>query len=455
MGELCAVVFPGQGAYVPGILSSLATTEPLVEELLAEIDRAALRADRSAVSRLLLDPDSPTLSNLVERSPRDLHVAIFAAEIVLFRVLTERHELRPDILLGHSFGELVALTAAGVYDLEQGLALVTARDDAFAARPPVPGGMVAIGMSAARTAHLLGALAEWEVSVAADNSPRQCVISGPALPLQRVRKAAEAIGVSATELRVPYPFHSRGLASVADDFTARASALTARPARHLIYSAILGRVLDTTDAVAELVAAHLVRPTRFADAVRTLHADGVQVFVECGARGVLADLVSATVPGATVIAPLRRLSGADEITEALRGVRPGDAGATVPRQRRADADDVPSGHAEPPRTIGDRPDASAPEPLDRAAVIATLQEMYAEALGYPADVLTEDADLEADLGVDSIKQTELFAQAVTHYGRRLPAEGSRLTSYTTLDALAELLSTLPEAEAAKAPEASR
>ncbi|WP_405720271.1 acyl carrier protein [Streptomyces sp. NBC_00046] len=64
-------------------------------------------------------------------------------------------------------------------------------------------------------------------------------------------------------------------------------------------------------------------------------------------------------------------------------------------------------------------------------------------MGYPPEVLTGHADLEADLGVDSIKQTELFARAAEHFGRTLPADGSRLTSYTTLDSLAGLLRTLP------------
>ncbi|MEW1722051.1 acyltransferase domain-containing protein [Streptomyces sp. NPDC093109] len=454
MSERCAVLFPGQGAYAPGILSSIAETEPLVEELLGDIDRSAARLGRSAVSRLLLDQEAPTLDDLVERSPEDLHLAIFALETVFFRLLTERFALRPDVLLGHSFGELVALTAAGVYDLDQGLALVAARDDAFAACPPPAGGMVAIGMSATRTARLLGALAEWEVAVAADNSPRQCVVSGPALPLLRVRKAAEAIGVSATELRVPYPFHSRGLAAVSVDFAERASALAVRPARRPVHSAILGRVLDSTDDVADLVAAHLVRPTRFADAVRALHADGVDVFVECGARGVLTDLVSATVPGVTAIAPLRRRAGADSIARALRGPRTDGPDAAVARPRPPVPAEAPVREAAAPRP-GRSDNVRSDAPLAREGVIATLRQLYADALGYPADVLTADADLEADLGVDSIKQTELFARAVSHYGRRLPDEGSRLTRYTTLDALAELLSTLPLADSASSAGAVR
>ncbi|MFE7615853.1 acyltransferase domain-containing protein [Streptomyces sp. NPDC057496] len=440
-------MFPGQGAYLPAVLARLAVDEPLVEEVLRPLDATAVRLGRSAPSRFLLDERAPALSELVDEAPADLHTALFAAEMVLFRLLTERHKLCPDVLLGHSFGELVALTAAGVYEPAEGMALVAARDEAFATRPPERGGMLALAMSASRAEGLLVGLGEWEVTLAADNSPRQCVVSGPAEPLDRVRRAAGAIGVGVTELRVPYAFHHRMLADVAGDFTRRATALRAGPARRLLHSAILGRRVDDTDAVADLVAAHLVRPTRFTDAVRLLHAQGVEVFVECGPRGTLSDLVTATVPGVRVIAPLRRRVGGPELAESLSGLTPSLRTTSTPRTTSAP-------HVPPTPAVPPAPPESASPPAeetpsgaealaDRRAVVAMLRTMYAAALGYPPEVLTDDADLEADLGVDSIKQTELFARAATRLGRTLPADGSRLTSYTTLDALAGLLSTLP------------
>ncbi|MEU3608529.1 acyltransferase domain-containing protein [Streptomyces sp. NPDC035033] len=451
----CAVMFPGQGAYLPGALAPLADDEPLVRETLRVLDAAAVRAGRTAPSRLLLDERAPSLADLVAGSPADLHAALFAAETTLFRILTERHGLRPSVLVGHSFGELVALAASGVYGLEEGMALVAARDEAFAACPPVPGGMVALGVSATRATGLLNGLGEWEVTLAADNSPRQCVVSGPADPLERVRAAAGMLGIGATRLRVPYAFHHRSLAAVADDFARRAAALRTGPARHVLHSAILGRRLEDEDAVADLVAAHLVRPTRFTDAVRALHADGVDVFVECGPRGVLSDLVTATVPGVRVVAPLRRRAGGRAVADALAGVVPGvpaartrtgawvEAEADVEVEAMADVEV----EAEADVAVGVRDTVGEDVLSDRRGVVETLRALYADALGYPPEVLTRDADLEADLGVDSIKQTELFAQAAAHYGRALPAEGSRLTSYTTLDALAGLLSTLPSGDA--------
>ncbi|MGW2088345.1 acyltransferase domain-containing protein [Streptomyces sp. NPDC001880] len=437
----CAFVFPGQGAYLPAALARLAVDEPLVEETLHLLDATAVRLGRSAPSRLLLDERAPTLSELVDEAPADLHAAIFAAEMALFRVLTERHGLFPDVLLGHSFGELVALTAAGVYGLEEGMALVVARDEAFAACPPERGGMLVLEVSASRAEGLLVGLGEWEVTLAADNSPRQCVVSGPAEPLGRVERAAHAIGVRATALRVPYAFHHRILGAVAGDFTRRATMLRAGPARHLLHSAILGRRVDDTDMVADLVAAHLVRPTRFTDAVRLLHTEGVGLFVECGPRGVLSDLVTATVPDVRVVAPLRRRVSGPELSEALSGLTTVSTAsvvtgvaATVPGAGAGTADTG---------TVAEEAAPGAEALPERRSIVATLRSLYAAALGYPPEVLTNDADLEADLGVDSIKQTELFAQAAARFGRTLPTDGSRLTSYTTLDALAGLLRTLP------------
>ncbi len=441
----CAVMFPGQGAYLPGALGPLAEDEPLIHETLRELDAAAARLGRSAPSRLLVDERAASLVDLVADRPADLHVALFAAEIALFRLLTERHGLRPRVLIGHSFGELVALTAAGVYGLEEGMALVAARDEAFATRPPVDGGMVALAVSVTRAEGLLTGLGEWEVTVAADNSPRQCVVSGPSAALERVREAAEKLGIGATPLRVPYAFHHPALAPVAADFARRAGALRTAPPRHAVHSAILGRRLDGPDEVADLVAAHLVRPTRFTDAVRRLYADGIDVFVECGPRGVLSDLVAATVPDVRVIAPLRRRAGGRDVADAVAGVAsyaPSYVTSHAPSQVTSQGVSGGSGAVQALGRPAEK--ESGTDSLgDRAAVVETLRALYAEALGYPPEVLTEDADLEADLGVDSIKQTELFAQAAGRYGRTLPADGARLTSYTTLGALAGLLSTLP------------
>jgi acyl carrier protein len=76
---------------------------------------------------------------------------------------------------------------------------------------------------------------------------------------------------------------------------------------------------------------------------------------------------------------------------------------------------------------------------DRAAVLAHLREMYAEALEYPVEAVTEDVELEAELGVDSVKQTELMARVLEHYGLPARRDGFRLAEYDTLGKVADLV----------------
>ncbi|MFG2754216.1 acyl carrier protein, partial [Streptomyces xanthophaeus] len=100
----------------------------------------------------------------------------------------------------------------------------------------------------------------------------------------------------------------------------------------------------------------------------------------------------------------------------------------------------PSGPAEP---------APAPAPAPAAApaasapaeeeVFAVLRTLYAQALEYPEEVFTPDALLEAELGVDSVKQVELLSRASTHYGLPARASDFRLGDYETLDKIAGLI----------------
>ncbi|MGW7140095.1 acyl carrier protein, partial [Streptomyces xanthophaeus] len=82
------------------------------------------------------------------------------------------------------------------------------------------------------------------------------------------------------------------------------------------------------------------------------------------------------------------------------------------------------------------PAASAPAEEEVFAVLRTL---YAQALEYPEEVFTPGALLEAELGVDSVKQVELLSRASTHYGLPARASDFRLGDYETLDKIAGLI----------------
>ncbi|MBR58675.1 MAG: hypothetical protein CMH54_11735 [Myxococcales bacterium] len=102
--------------------------------------------------------------------------------------------------------------------------------------------------------------------------------------------------------------------------------------------------------------------------------------------------------------------------------------------------------------------ATAPAPAateDRGAILKALLEMVAEQTGYPVDMLEPDLDLEADLGIDTVKQAELFAAVREKYGIA-PVEDLRLQDYSTLNRITDFVieySGTPAADTAPTPPA--
>jgi acyl carrier protein len=82
---------------------------------------------------------------------------------------------------------------------------------------------------------------------------------------------------------------------------------------------------------------------------------------------------------------------------------------------------------------------ASPPADDRTEILRTLTAMYALALEYPEEVFAQDTDLEAELGVDSVKQTELLARVSAHYELPAPDESFRLSHYGTLARIADLV----------------
>lgn len=434
-------LFPGQGGYLPGVLGAVAAEYPQVRHTLDAVDRVATGAGRRPVSPLLLAEDAPALQVLARDDPAALHLAIFATEAATFQLLTDVFGLRPDVLLGHSFGEIPALTAAGVFTIEDAAFVVAQRDEALERFAPPPGGLVAVGTSHRRMRDLLGALEEWGLALAADNSPDQVVVSGPDDGLDRLRVVAEALGLIVTRLRVPYPFHNRLLLDAANDFAERIARVPRRMPRIRVYSPLLRRQVDDIEDVDQVVLGHLTRPTWYLDAVREVHALSARRFVECGPRGVLTDLVEQIVPGTRTLAPLRQRTDARALRAALESWSAG--GPVVPRPRTAPATATVA--AEPaPAPAPAPPSARRVAGLDRGEVFATMRDFYATAVGYPAEVFEPDADLEADLGIDSIKQTEVFARVLEHYDLAGVDDPAWLTNHTSMAALADAVVELAE-----------
>ncbi|MFD5174269.1 type I polyketide synthase [Nocardia sp. NPDC058379] len=289
------LVFSGQGAQWAGMASELRATYPLFaaafDEIVAGLD--PLLGQPVSLSEALSAADSVDRTVFAQ-------AGLFAFEVALFRLL-ESWGLRPDVVAGHSIGEVAAAHVAGVLSLGDACALVAARGRLMQALP-AGGAMVAVGAPEAEVLPLLGDA----VSIAAVNAPAAVVLSGPEDAVTAVAEACAENGWRTHRLRVSHAFHSALMEPMLAEFATVVGELTfARPSIDLVSTVTGRRVEDELSDPAYWV--EQVRATvRFADAVATMAELGVTRFAEVGPDAVLTPMITQIIDAATVVALARR-----------------------------------------------------------------------------------------------------------------------------------------------------
>lgn len=502
--------FPGQGSQYAG-RPAVVDASPVARNLLNRLDQTLESMGLAPLGPTLTAQSSPPMGDIWWNQLWVLGLSLALTEDL------KSHGLRPDLVLGHSFGEYSALVAAGSLSLPQGLRMVKARADAVAMTVREPGQLISVR----GTPHAVEAAVRKSgiaVTITHYNGPQQTVIAVASHQVDEVRKALNAQNFASVPVPVPVAYHTSRLAGAEQILKSSFSSETFRPARCGFLSTCSASYLAEPSELRSALIHHLTNPVLYVPSMERLLADGYSIFIEVGPNQILSRLnqeiagdralvLSLDLPGRAHEERLLMVKAAIEIASSDRVIEssipvartqavslerpvekaspvapsPAPVSASIPTEMDVEIVDLrrPKSRASTPvkpspASTEDKPlhsgnghahhglssangnghvaavgeengKAAGPIPVEEHQNRPSLQEVQnflltvvVDLTGYSPDVIDFDADLEADLGVDSIKKAQVVGELAECFELSVAPSGVTMSDLKTLGDIAAI-----------------
>ena len=280
--QMKAYIFPGQGAQFTGMGLDLYENSPLAQELFEKANNIL----GFSITDVMFEGTAEELKETKVTQP-----AIFLHSVILAKVLGD--DFKPEMVAGHSLGELSALVANNVLSFEDGLKLVSKRALAMQKACEIqPSTMAAVlGLEDAVVEEVCASI-DGIVVAANYNCPGQLVISGE---IEAVEKACEVLKEKGAKRALLLPvggaFHSPMMEPAREELAAAIEETTFNEPICPVYQNVVAKAVTNPSEIKENLIAQLTAPVRWTQCVQAMIADGGTDFVEVGPGKVLQGLM--------------------------------------------------------------------------------------------------------------------------------------------------------------------
>ncbi|MCP6761474.1 MAG: SDR family NAD(P)-dependent oxidoreductase [Fischerella sp. CENA71] len=295
-GKVVAL-FSGQGSQYLEMGRELVINFPCLRQTYSQIDNLFCKDGLKPVSEIVFPPpvfDQAQKQSQVEALQKTEYAqaAIAAFSISLYKLLHQAG-FQPDFLVGHSFGELTALWAAGVLSEEDYFFLVKARGQAMAA-PSDPefdaGAMLAVKGDVSQVEEIIKNFPL--VTIANLNSPSQVVLAGAKAEITQLQEQLKAKAFSTVLLPVSAAFHTPLVAHAQKPFAQAIEEVNFKEPTIPVYTNVTGECYPKEpQAIQKVLKQHLINQVHFKQEIENIYAQGGYCFIEFGPKGILTNLV--------------------------------------------------------------------------------------------------------------------------------------------------------------------
>ncbi len=299
------VIFPGQGAQYVGMLRDMSCQFPEFQRVLDVANRVF--ADGASGKRLsdlmyphpaFSDEERETQATQLQ-STQVAQPAIGAASLGAFETL-KTFGLQPDEVAGHSYGELVALCAAGVLDIDTFFAMSKLRGELMGQKRGDKGSMLAVNGDLNFVQQLIKDEGI-DLVVANKNAPQQTVLSGATKEVERAAALLKAKDIRCKQLNVAAAFHSAFVADASGEFFDALQKVEISMPTLPVYADSTAQLYPNDAAeIRKLLAGQLANPVEFLGIIEQMYERGVRTFFEVGPSSQMNGLMKAILEGKAV-----------------------------------------------------------------------------------------------------------------------------------------------------------